>query len=245
MKADSYAKLVVLGALVEAEVGYHLSAGAVSADVLRESLVARLSDLLDDVDALDSVAAERVYDALVDFLAELPEDDEGIVEASVKLRRAVDRVVERGLDRRDLAAASTWAVVLDELLAELKDEYHVAVTVEGEVRPREYCRANALLDRCRVAVDRMLWGAETAAPEVLDEMDRLIHAVRHRRVRPASVDMIVHTMQRHAARFRPSTLSRIGAFVLRQVLRRDKRRGRAVPAGGAARRKKPRLRRAG
>ncbi len=246
MKADSYAKLVVLDALVEAEVGYHLTGGAVSPDVLRESLVARLSDLLDDFDALDSVAAGRVYDAIVDFLAELPDHEEGVVEAAVKLRKAVGRVIERGLDRRDLAVASTWAVVLDELLAELADEYHSATTAEGGVRsrPREYTRVNALLERCRIAVDRMLWGAETAAPEVLDEMDRLVYAVRYRRLGPGNVDLIVRTMQRHAARFRPSTLSRIGAFVLRQVMRRDqKRRQPATTASGGTPERKIRVRR--
>ncbi len=250
MKADSYAKLVVLDALVEAEVGYHLTGGAVSPDVLRESLVARLSDLLDEFDALDSVAAGRVYDAIVDFLAELPEHEEGVVEAAVKLRKAVGRVTDRGLDRRDFAAASTWAVVLDELLTELADEYHAATIADGGTRSRspEFSRVNALLERCRVAVDRMLWGAETAAPEVLDEMDRLVYAVRYRRLSPASVEVNLRTMQRHAARFRPSTLSRIGAFVLRQVMRRDQKRRQPVtpPAGpspGGAQGRKIRVRR--
>src|SRR5687768_4259982 len=116
MKADTFAKLVVLDALVEAEIGYFLEHNPTSLELFRESMIARISDLIDEVDTLDSVAAARVYDAVVDFLAELPEDAEGIVEATVQFRRSIDRIMDRGMDRRDLAAASTWAVVLDELL---------------------------------------------------------------------------------------------------------------------------------
>ena len=52
-------------------------------------------------------------------------------------------------------------------------------------------------------------------------MDRLTFAVRHRRLRPTAVDFLIRAPQRRAARYRPSTLTRIGSFVLGQVLRRD------------------------
>ncbi|MEX2571236.1 MAG: hypothetical protein WD737_08000 [Gemmatimonadota bacterium] len=221
MKADTFAKLVVLEALIEAEIGYFLEHRPPSLELFREGMVARISDLVDEIDVLDSVAAARVYDAIVDFLAELPEDGEGVVSAAVRFRRAVDRIVTRGMDRRDLGAAETWAIVLDEVLAELADEYHVAVVNDGEVRTREYVRVEALLERSRQAADRMLWDAEAASPEIANDVDRLTFAVRHQRLRPTTVDFTIRSLQRRAARYRPSTLTRIGAFVLRQVLRRS------------------------
>src|SRR5688572_2324830 len=103
MKADTFAKLLVLDAIVEAEIGYFLEEEkSPSLELFREGLVARISDLIDEIDILDAVTAARVYDAVVDFLAELPEDPEGVVEASVRFRRAVDRIAARGMDRRDL-----------------------------------------------------------------------------------------------------------------------------------------------
>lgn len=233
MKADTFAKLIVLDALIEAEIGYFIEHTPPSLELYREGMVSRISDLVDEIDVLDSVAAARVYDAVVDFLAELPEDGEGIVETTVRFRRAVDRIVTRGMDRRDLSASSTWAVVLDELLAELADEYHIAVGNDGEVRAREYMRVNALLSRARLAADRMLWAADETNPEIASDLDRLIFEVRHRRLPPVSVDFAVRTLQRHAARYRPSTLTRIGAFVLRQVMRREgsrKARKKRIPA---------------
>src|SRR5690606_22581791 len=122
-----FAKLIVLDALVEAEIGYLLEFTPPSVELFREEMVARISDLVDEIDVLDSVAAARVYDSIVDFLAELPDDPEGIVESAARFRRSVDRIVDRGIDRRDLASASTWAVVLHELLDELADEYHLAI----------------------------------------------------------------------------------------------------------------------
>lgn len=221
MKADTFAKLVVLEALIEAEIGFVLAHPPPSLEYFREGLVARISDLIDEVDILDSVAAGRVYDAVVDFLAELPEEDDGVVEAALRFRRAVDRIVERGMDRRDLAASPTWAVVLDELLTELADEYHLALGPGGEIRGREMSRAESLLGHARRAADRMLWGAEDTRPEIRDEIDRLTFAIRHRRLRPTSVDFLIRSVQRRAARYRPSTLTRIGAFVVGQLLRRD------------------------
>lgn len=240
MKADSYAKLVVLEALIEAEIGYYLERRPASAELFREGMVSRISDLIDEIDVLDSVAAGRVYDAVVDFLAELPENPEGVVEAAIRFRRALDRIVDRGTDRRDLAAAATWAVVLDELLGELADEYHAAFDPEGEVRPREYARVESLLARIRVAADRMVWGAGEEDAEVADDVDRLTFAIRHRRIRPASADLLVRGLQRHAARYRPSTLSRIGVFVLRQVMGRDRR-----PRHGGTKRRASGLKRPG
>ena len=229
MQADTFAKLNVLEALIEAEIGYYLERSPASLELFREGMVARISDLVDEVDELDSVASARVYDAIVDFLAELPDAPEGIVEATVRLRRAVDRIIDRGMDRSDLAAAATWAVVLDELLEELADEYHLAVDADGEIHPREFARVEALLSRARNAADRMLWGAEAAGPEIRDEIDRLAFAVRHRRIRPPAVDLIIGALQRRATQYRPSTLSRIGGFVLRQLVGREsRRRGRGT-----------------
>ncbi|MEX2584632.1 MAG: hypothetical protein WD766_15290 [Gemmatimonadota bacterium] len=224
MKADTFAKLMVLDALVEAEIGYLLEHSPPSLELFREGMVARISDLIDEIDVLDSVAAARVYDAIVDFLAELPEDGEGIVETTVRFRRAIDRIVQRGIDRRDLASPSTWAVVLDELLAELADEYHEALSPAGEIRPREFIRVEALLSRTRQAADRMLWEAEAGSPDLADEVDRLTFAIGHRRLHPTTVDLAIRSLQHRASQYRPSTLTRIGAFVLRQVLRRDSAR---------------------
>ncbi|HEX2188330.1 MAG TPA: hypothetical protein VHG51_05495 [Longimicrobiaceae bacterium] len=225
MKADTYAKLVVLEALIDAEVGYYLEHRPTPAERFREGIVARVSDLVDQVDALDAVAAARVYDAIVDFLAELPEDDDGVVEATLRFKRAVDRTVARGMEPRDLEQPSTWAVVLDELLEELADEYHDAVRAGGEVRPREYLRAQFLLDRAREAAERIVrTGGRKDTAELRDGMDRLLFAVRSRRLRAVEVDQLIRGPQRFAARLRPSTLSRVGAFVIGQLLRRPRTR---------------------
>ncbi len=221
MKADTFAKLIVLDALIEAEIGYYLEHRPASAEAFREALVARISDLIDEIDVLDSVAAGRAYDAIVDFLAELPEDDDGMVDAVLRFRRAVDRIIDRGIDRRDQAAASTWAVVLEELLSELADEYHLAIAPDSEVRMREYHRAEALLGRVRQAADRMLWRAEVPGSEIFEEVDRLTYAVRHRRMRPTAVDYMIRSLQRRASKYRPSTITRVGAFVLRQLIGRE------------------------
>ncbi len=238
MKADTYARLLSLEALIDAEVGYWLERHPRRTDQYRETLVARVSDLVDEIDALDAVAAARTYDAVVDFLAELPEDDdEEMIAVAIRFRRAVDRIVERGMHAREMKDPSTWAVVLDRLLDELADEYHAAVRSSGEIRPREYLRARLLLARAREAADRMLWEAdEEENAELRTELDRLTFAVRHQRLKPQAVDFLIRAPQRTAARYRPSTLTRIGAFVLGQVLRRDparaKKRDAPHPAKG-------------
>jgi hypothetical protein len=221
MKADTFAKLVVLETLFEAEIGFLLEHRPVSMELFREGMVSRVSDLVDEIDALDAVAAARTYDAVVDFLAELPENDEGVVDSALRFRRAIARLISRGMDQRDLKQASTWAVVLDELLGELADEYHAAVRPDGEVGTREYIRTLGLLARAREAADRLLWeiGAERET-ELRAEMDRLSFAVRHQRLKPTVVDFLIRAVQRRASRYRPSTLTRIGGFVLGQVLRR-------------------------
>jgi hypothetical protein len=224
MKADTFAKLVVLQTVFDAEIGHFLEHHPPSMERFREGMVSRVSDLLDEIDALDAVAAARTYDAIVDFLAELPEDDAGIVEATLRFRRAVDRITERGMEQRDLKQASTWAVVLDALLEELADEYHRAVRPDGELHLRPYMRALGLLARAREAADRMLWEADEVRPGLRGEMDRLTFAVRHQRLRPTAVDALIREPQRQANRYRPSTLTRIGAFVLGQVLRRESAR---------------------
>jgi hypothetical protein len=224
MKADTFAKLLVLEALIEAEIGYFLEHRPSSRERFREVMVSRISDLIDEIDTLDSVAAARVYDAVVDFLAELPEDEEGVVEATVRFRRAIDRIVARGVERRDLAVPSTWAIVLDELLAELADEYHSAIKPDGELRLREFSRVEVLLSRCRQACERMMWEANASLPDIASDLDRLTFAVSHRRLRPTAVDLIIRNLQRRASRYRPSTLTRVGSFVIRQLLRREPRR---------------------
>jgi hypothetical protein len=112
-------------------------------------------------------------------------------------------------------------VVLDELLEALADEYHAAVRPTGEVRPREYLRSRYLLNRARDAADRMLAQARPARrAEIRSEMDRLAFAVHNRRVSPAALDLLIERPQRMARRYRPSNLTRIGAFVVGQLLRR-------------------------
>lgn len=230
MKADTFAKLVVLETLIDAEIGHYLEDHPASMELFREGIVSRISDLVDEIDALDAVAAARIYDAIVDFLSELPEDDAGVVETTLRFRRAVDRIVQRGIDQRELQQASTWAVVLEELLDELANEYHDAVRGSGEMWPRAYLRAQTLLARSREAVDRMLWGAAEESRELRDEMDRLTFAIRHQRLKPTVVDFQIRALQRRAADFRPSTLTRIGAFVFGQVLRRESREASATRA---------------
>lgn len=223
MKADTFARLVVLETLIDAEIGHFLEERPTTMEAFRESLVSRVSDLVDEIDALDAVAAARTYDAVVDFLSELPEDDdEEMIAVAIRFRRAADRIVERAMHERELKDPSTWAVVLDRLLDELADEYHTAIKPSGEIRAREYLRAQLLLARAREAADRMLWEAdEEVNTELRSEMDRLTFAVRHQRLKPQAVDVLIRAPQRTATRYRPSTLTRIGAFVLGQVLRRD------------------------
>jgi hypothetical protein len=226
MKADTFAKLVVLETLFEAEIGFLLEHRPASMELFREGMVSRVSDLVDEIDALAAVAAARNYDAVVDFLAELPENDEGVVDSALRFRRAIARLIARGMDQRDLKQASTWAVVLDELLGEWADEYHAAIRPGGEVGTREYIRSLGLLARAREAADRLLWevGADREA-ELRADMDRLTFAVRHQRLKPTVVDFLIRAVQRRAGRYRPSTLTRIGGFVLGQVLRRADSQG--------------------
>lgn len=224
MKADTFAKLVVLETLVDAEIGHFLEDRPPSTDSFREGLVARISDLVDEIDEIDALAAARVYDAIVDFLAELPEDDEGVVGATLRFKRAAERIVQRGMEQRELRQASTWAVVLEEVLDALADEYHRAVRPGGEVRGREYLRALTLLARAREVAERMQWEAEPAEQaELRTEIDRLTFAVRHQRLKPTAVDSLIRAPQRRARAHRPTTLTRIGTFVVSQLLRRRPR----------------------
>lgn len=224
MKADTFAKLVVLETLIDAEIGQFLEQRPNSMELFREGMVTRISDLVDEIDALDAVAAARIYDAIVDFLAALPEEGEGVVDATLRFRRAVDRIVERGMDQRELREPSTWAVVLHDLLDELAREYEDAMRPNGELWPRSYLRAQTLLSRSREALDRILWGSGKPAPDLRDDIDRLTFAVRHQRQPVEAVDFHVRTLQRRTARFRPSTLTRVGTFVLGQILRRPERK---------------------
>jgi hypothetical protein len=222
----------VLETLIDAEIGYYLEFQPPSVERFKEAMVARISDLVDEIDARDAVAAGRVYDAIVDFLAELPADDpDGVVNATVRFKRAVDRLVERGTSAADLSASSTWAIVLEELLDVLADEYHGAVRPGGEVMPREYLRSRFLLDRARTAADRVMQAERPdRRAELRTEMDRLSFAVHNRRLKPAAVDVLIRGPQRIARRHRPSSLTRVGSFVIRHLLRRREARGRR--AGG-------------
>jgi hypothetical protein len=237
MKAETFAKLILLEALVDAEIGHLLEQPPASMDGWREGLVARISDLVDEIDSLDAVAAARVYDAVVDFLAELPEEAAGVIDVTLRFKQAVDRVAERGLNRRDYEQASTWAVVLDELLEEMANEYHRALTPGGELAAREYARVLVLLARGREVAERMLWTAERGRrPELREQMDRLTFAVRHQRLRPTEVDQLIRPAQRRVRRYRPSTLTRVGTFVLSQLLGRSRRSGGAAPKRTGGRR---------
>ncbi|HET7274697.1 MAG TPA: hypothetical protein VFI91_05930 [Longimicrobiaceae bacterium] len=228
MKADTFAKLVVLEALIDAEIGHYLEHPPSSMELFREGMVSRVGDLVDEIDALDAVAAARIYDAIVDFLAEMPDNDEGVIDVTLRFRRAMDRLVERGMDQRDLKQASTWAIVLDELLEELALEYHAAIRADGEIWERPYMRTQTLLARAREAADRLLWEAdEEWHAKLRSDMDRLTFAIRHQRLKPAAVDLLIQAPQRRASRYRPSTLTRIGAFVVGQVLRRSNRPSKA------------------
>jgi hypothetical protein len=78
----------------------------------------------------------------------------------------------------------------------------------------------------------MLWTADAVRPEIPNDVDRLVFGIRYRRLRPTTIDLAIRNLQRRAARYRPSTLTRIGGFVLRQVLRRDPNRGRGDSGRG-------------
>lgn len=229
MRADTFAKLVTLETVIDAEVGFWLEHRPASMDRYREALVSRVSDLLDAIDRLDEVAAARVYDALVDFLSELPDDAEGMVEASLRFKRAVDRLIDRAMHPGDLEDAPTWAVVLDELLEELAAEYPRAVLGPGELDPRAYLRALALARAARAAGERMVAARRSdARPMLRDDLDRLVFAVQHRRPAAAELEPLVRAPQRIARRARPSNLGRVGAAVVGQLLRR-RRRGPRIP----------------
>lgn len=221
MRADTFSKLIILQTLIDGEIGYYLEQHPASSELFREGMVSRIGDLIDRIDALDAVAAARVYDAVVDFLSEFPEGDDELVEATLRFKRAVNRVVERGMKSADLGEASTWAVALDELLEALAVEYAAAMDPDGSLRPREYLRAQFLLNRARAAADRLLWtSGGTGSEELNNEMDRLAFAVRSRRLPVATVEPLIRAPQQIARRHRPSNLTRIGAYVVGQLLRR-------------------------
>jgi hypothetical protein len=221
MRADTFAKLVTLRTVIDAEVGFWLEHHPASMDRFREALVSRVSDLMDEIDRLDEVAAARVYDALVDFLSELPDHDEGVVETALRFKRAVDRLVDRAMDPADLDDASTWALVLDELLDELAAEYPRAVLGPGEWEPRAWLRALELARAARDAGARMTASRRAdARPMLRDDLDRLLFAVAHRRLPASEVEPLIRAPQRIARRARPSGLGRVGAAVVGQLLRR-------------------------
>ena len=225
MKADTFAKLLVLETLLDAEIGRFLEDPPLSMDTFREGLIARVSDLVDEIDALDAVTAGRVYDALVDFLADLPGEDgaagDRVMDAALRFKREVDRIVERGSDPRERRHVSTWAVVLDEVLEVLGTEYVAAFPPSGELRPHPYLPARMLMARAREAADHMLWTGGVTEPALLrDQIDRLGFVVDHQRPPAPVVAPLIERVQRHARLYRPSSLTRVGRFVLGQLLRR-------------------------
>jgi hypothetical protein len=219
VRADTFARLVVLETLVDAEIGHRLELGAPSAERWVEAMVARISDLVDEIDALDAVTAARTYDALVDFLTELPEEDDALVEQAVRFKRDVDRIVERGLDGAALHAPQTWATVTDELLAALAGEHsHGDASGGGS---REHLRARYLANRARMAAERMVATQRREKQgEVRNALDRLVFAVHNRRLHGAAMDALIADARRIAAGYRPTPLVRIGGHILRHLLRR-------------------------
>lgn len=226
MQAETFARLVILETLIDAEVGFWLEHHPVSPDRFREGLVARVSDLLDEIDRLDEVASGRVYDALVDFLSELPDHDAGMVETALRFKRSVDRLTDRALEARGGDGASTWAVVLDELLEELAAEYP-SCGDGPRADPRACLRARALARAARDAGERLVAAKRTDARTMLrDDLDRLYLAVEHRALPPAEVEALIRAPQRIARRARPSTLRTMGAYVMDQLMSRRSKRPR-------------------
>jgi hypothetical protein len=228
MRADTFARLVTLEALIEAEIGWYLAHHPPAAERFREGMISRIGDLVDEIDRMDVVAAARVYDAVVDFLAELPEDDDdALVEATLRFRRAVERVSERAMRPRDLEERATWAVVLDELLGEMEREYRAAFRAGEGVDQRAYLRARSLLERARGAAERMARQARSERrAELRGDLDRLAFAVHSRRLPPEAVETLARAPRRLARRWRPSELTRVGAFIVGQLLRRREREPR-------------------
>lgn len=225
MRPETFARLLSLESLIDAEVGYWLERRPAQADRYRETLVSRVSDLVDEIDALDAVAAARMYDAVVDFLAELPEDDDAMVEAALRFKRAVDRLTDRAMRPGDLDDPATWAVVLDELLEDLLDE-SARAAARTVPDPRGSLRARLLLARARQAADRLVVAVRAERrPELRDAMDRLAFAVHSRHASPEGLEPLVRAVQRVARRHRPTGVTSIGAFVVGQLLRPRGRRG--------------------
>lgn len=157
----------------------------------------------------------------------------------MRFRAAADRTIERGMDRSELRLPTTWAVALHHLLEALASEYVGEPSVDQAERLRQHARAVALLDRARMSAERIAAEAGlTAAGDLVIAVERLNYAVRHRRVPPREAEPLLRAAQRQAARHRPSPLSRVGAFVLGQILTRDRRRRRGEPPGGIERRRR-------
>src|SRR5690606_24462169 len=141
----------------------------------------------------------RTYDAIVDFIAQIPEDDEGIVEGAIRFHRAMDRTVERGMDRAGLRLAATWAVAVHDMLEALAREYGAEPDDDPEHRLRQRGRAVSLLDRARYAADRIATESGVAsAGELVDAMERLTYAIRYRGVAPHDAEPLLRAAQRQA-----------------------------------------------
>jgi hypothetical protein len=125
----------------------------------------------------------------------------------------------------DLDDPATWAVVLDELLEDLLDE-SARAAARAVPDPRGSLRARLLLARARQAADRVVVAVRTERrPELRDAMDRLAFAVHSRHASPEGLEPLVRAVQRVARRHRPTGVTRIGAFVVGQLLRPRGRRG--------------------
>lgn len=240
MRVDTFARLILLDTLVRADVGHLLGQDPLSTDQFRDALTSRIGDLVDEIDTLDAVAAARAYDSIVDLFAALPEEREGIVEAAVAFHASMARTIDRGMDPDELRQGSTWAVVLDELLGALARDYERARAGDDGEPSREQVRATVLAAAVRDAAERVAVDiAREAGAELRADTLRLTLAVQHTRAEPAVVEALVRIVQRHASRQRPSPLRRIGAFVLGQVLTRERRRRQGEPPGGIERRRAP------
>jgi hypothetical protein len=131
-----------------------------------------------------------------------------------------------------MADPALWASALEALIRALLEEYPAAIRAEGGRNrfPREWERVERLLDGTRRVADRMLWSSAAIGTTLEDEVIHLHHAVLHRRFSPTEVEAICRSILRYAARYRPSTLSRVGAFVVRQLLASGRKTGRGRAA---------------
>ena len=124
----------------------------------------------DAEDAVKDAMARSVNDAIVDFLADLPDDEGGIVESTLRFQRAMMRTIDRGMELSELRQASTWAVVLDELLDELAAAGNTPPAVQSAgVQPPDDVGLSLLLKAVVDRVEKINDGNGAAGAEALAE----------------------------------------------------------------------------